>query len=574
MALLSDSSAGHLPTVQALLDQGHGAVERPGERLEGRGLFGWLAARAPLLAWSGLRGQPHRTVGGWANGVAWEQPRPAEAVFLRLLKGGVNPWEPLSVSREGPSIDGFDLACAWGSVPLARACLAHPDRPPFAVLHVRRPAWRLSGPDESGISKEWGRFRSPEDSLLTAACLDDSPGLVRLLVANGWPLAPTRGLNPWAAVRSMEAFQALALALSGAAPAVEASVLETWQAIAAVDPVARRSLPARLARVSSGRSVLPTQAKAAVDAWLKRDLAELRALHDAFLDPATEGGLEGADRRARAWARMPPLHLQSAGFSNAGPVPVWLHLGYRAMVASQTGVLPMDACSTLARLAEQRVPDVAVRGHVISVRGAALLAGGRASTKRGSEERDALARLGWNEPGADTAGRLLEDASKALDVWTRLGTASHGKESTVAFSRWFDQWSARPALPLPADPCWAAFRQAVTPGAFSKSFEKVFTRVFTDASWSVEEACGWVPFLAQAREWEALGVLSDGLRKQAPGWTEADLEALGQSLAEALGASADERAEPLLAPLAAVVASARLDAAWPATPDRPRGLRL
>ena len=584
LALLSAKDT-QLPAIDILLEQGHATVADPNAQHEGKGYFGWLAWASRFEAFESLNRERHAGTFWSDTGVEKDHiaPRPVEAVFMHLLKAGVNPWAswsvPPSPANPAGQADAFDLACALGSAPLAQMCLQHPARPALQTLWGRS-AWRLVR--HEAIGSLWTSRLSPKDTLLPVASAQDAWGLAKVLLSHGWPWSPPKGTHPLMWATSKKMIEVLAPNSDSETLALPEGLTEAWSVLAKKHQRAERSLAARMdwlkQQPQQQGEAIKALAKRAFEQWKSKDHAGLATTLESFGVPAQSTYTE-SERLARekdkglAWLSMPPLPFSSGGFLTLGPLPLWW--------AMATSVLTIDASKAnkskprqtamwLSWMAGQPGSTWEGKGEQFSARGAGLMIAQRVASGAPSPAIDeALVRLGWSTASSKVDSVVV--AASACQTWLRHGTAAQKTEAAQTFRGLCERLAAENALPSWNDDRWDAIRQACTETGCSPLMTDALIKVLKKAplAWCLD----WVNGLMKSRASEASSVALGKILEKAKGQAVWDTEASEKALALAKTPPPipDQWKEEWSA-FAARAKGCALEAAFPeaAVPSRPR----
>ena len=471
-ALLS-AQESQLPAIDILLGQGHATVAHPDAEHEGKGYFGWLAWASRFEAFESLN-RERRADTSWSDtGVEKGHiaPRAVEAVFMHLLKAGVNPWAAWSVpptpaNPEGKA-DAFDLACALGSAPLAQMCLQHPQRPALQALWGRS-AWRLVR--HEAIGSLWTSRLSPRDTLLPVASAQDAWGLAKVLLSHGWPWSAPKGTHPLMWATSEKMMEVLAPKGDSETLALPEGLTQSWAVLAKKHQRAERSLAARMEwlkqQPQQQDQALKALAKRAFEQWKSKDHVGLATTLESFGVPAQTTYTE-SERLARekdkglAWLSMPLLPFSSGGFAAMGPLPLWWAMATSVLTIDASGASkskPRQTAIWLSWIAGQPGSSWEERGERFSARGAGLMIAQRVTSGAPSPLIDeALVRLGW-----DTDSNKVDcvvEAASACQTWLRHGTADQKIKAAKTFRGLCERLAAEDALPSWNDERWDAIRK-------------------------------------------------------------------------------------------------------------------
>ena len=475
LSLLS-SGLNHLDAIAVLLEQGHGIITLPDERVDGRGLLECLAFHAPRRLQKGLQDrQPYDVELKDPSA----EPSAAEVVFTHALAAGVNPWiawtTPPTPSNPSGVVDGFDLAYSLGSKALVRACLDHPDCPDIGTLQ-RRSAWRLSPRPNHGVV---GSRLNQTDSMVSVALAGGLEEVARVLLEHGWPINPSRGNHPTVCARTPSALQLLQSWKQEAA--LPPHLAEVWRDWAVHDPVAKASLAQRLEWLGADESYQPSIVQAlghqALIYWQSEQLGPLKKILDSVCPPeAGESEKEAQERHARAWLSFPNSSFTSGDFNKSGPAPAWLMMASKCLAARSSRLLSKTGLSYLASMSAVEDARHPLGNEVLPLRGAGLLLAARQANENESK-RMAFERLDWTS--ADRKEQGIQEAVLAAQAWAKHGTGTHRQEADKALRLLLDRWLADPGFAPPAlsSPCWpllsAMYAQSELPAPMLKHLNHI-----------------------------------------------------------------------------------------------------
>lgn len=558
----------------------------PGATDDGKGIMECLAYACRDEVFKTLKTQKSRDYSWYHNGdpddfKSWEYAPNADVVFLEMVRFGVDPWKPwkVPVSKFNPAgeLDGFDLACALGSQPLARACLEHPNCPPVETLHSRL-GWRMGQPFNEGSS--WKKVLTAKDSLVTVASAQGSWGLVQLLLEKGWPVNPSVGVHPLAVAQTEKLLEVMAPFLGS--DGVPEGVVNKWAVLAKGHKEGAETLSARTKWVMSrshSNEARESLTKRAFELWKSSgEEAEFSRVLSALGLPKPPPGplneeqrLEYSRQKGLMWAKMPDMLLSSGGFAQLGKMPMWWCLCNLALnstshkIKTQTSVFWVGSISL-----EHPELSCSLPGVNLTARGAAALLAQRSLVASSSNSKmlaKVMDDLGWSKP--ELRSQLTGEAADAVRAWHTWGTNTQKVKSKEAFECLVRSWSKDMDLPEWNSPCWSKLLPVFQILGFDKEFAGALRPMVEQAplDWAIKwlQPLAIKPPVGQSKElmdyvcarmadekWDASAIAE---------WVR--IVASPSSLPVVLG-------EQRWGTLTSLARSHALDQAWELAPDRPK----